>query len=78
MGEGGTRESAKDARTESPMDARVESATEALSTLVRKGLCPVTKIRHQNEELESHSLYYEQHGNGPEKVLFIMGYGSNS
>lgn len=46
------------------------------TTLVRKGLCPVTKIRRQNEELESHSLYYEQHGSGPEKILFIMGYAA--
>ncbi|KAF7983056.1 hypothetical protein HWV62_23949 [Athelia sp. TMB] len=43
-------------------------------TLTRKGLCPVTKIRHQ-DSLQSHSLYFEQHGNGPEKILFIMGTG---
>jgi hypothetical protein len=46
------------------------------STCVRKGLCPVTKIRHQEHDAlppQSHSLYYEQHGSGPEKVLFIMG-----
>jgi len=28
--------------------------------------------------LESHSLYYEQHGSGPEKVVFIMGLNSTS
>ena len=44
------------------------------ATCTRKGLCPVTKIRHQQEPLESHSLYFEQHGSGPEKVVFIMGY----
>lgn len=44
------------------------------TTLVRKGLCPVTKIRGQTDDpLESHSLYFEQHGTGPEKLLFIMG-----
>ena len=45
------------------------------STLVRKGLCPVTILRGQEDDpLESHSLYFEMHGNGPEKVVFIMGY----
>ncbi|TFY80065.1 hypothetical protein EWM64_g3942 [Hericium alpestre] len=47
-------------------------------SLTRKGLCPVTKIRHQEEPLESHSLYFEQHGTGPEKVVFIMGLNSSS
>ena len=45
------------------------------TTLVKKGLCPVTHFRGQdNDPLESHSLYYEIHGEGPEKVVFIMGY----
>lgn len=49
------------------------------STCVRKGLCPVTQIRHQGgDPLESHSLYYEQHGSGPIKVIFIMGLNSSS
>jgi len=43
------------------------------ATCTRKGLCPVTQIRDQGP-LGSHSLYYEQHGTGPEKVIFIMGY----
>jgi hypothetical protein len=43
------------------------------STCVRKGLCPVTQIRNKGDPLESHSLYFEQHGTGPEKVIFIMG-----
>ncbi|KAH8108127.1 alpha beta-hydrolase [Cristinia sonorae] len=47
-------------------------------TCTRKGLCPVTRIRHQEELFESHSLYYEQHGNGPTRVLFIMGLNSSS
>lgn len=47
------------------------------STLVRKGLCPVTHIRGQDgDPLESHSLYFEQHGTGKERLLFIMGYVS--
>ncbi|KAG6878443.1 hypothetical protein C0992_008162 [Termitomyces sp. T32_za158] len=50
------------------------------STCVRKGLCPVTKLRDQGPELlESHSLYYEQHGHGTKyKVVFIMGLNSSS
>ncbi|KAH0587043.1 hypothetical protein H2248_005864 [Termitomyces sp. 'cryptogamus'] len=50
------------------------------STCVRKGLCPVTKLRDQGPELlESHSLYYEQHGRGTRyKVVFIMGLNSSS
>ena len=43
------------------------------STCVRKGLCPVTRIRHQEEPFESHSLYFEQHGTGLEKIIMIMG-----
>ena len=42
-------------------------------TCTRRGMCPVTQIRHQCEPLESHSLYFEVHGNGPEKLVFIMG-----
>ncbi|PIL23842.1 hypothetical protein GSI_13593 [Ganoderma sinense ZZ0214-1] len=48
------------------------------TTCTRKGLCPVTQIRHQSPPLESHSLYYEIHGSGPEKVVFIMGLNSTS
>ncbi|CAL1704260.1 unnamed protein product [Somion occarium] len=48
------------------------------TTCSRKGLCPVTEIRHQGEVFESHSLYFEQHGTGPTKVLFIMGLNSTS
>ncbi|KAG6874020.1 hypothetical protein C0995_007977 [Termitomyces sp. Mi166 len=50
------------------------------STCVRKGLCPVTKLRDQGPELiESHSLYYEQHGRGTKyKVVLIMGLNSSS
>lgn len=43
-------------------------------TCTRKGLCPVSSIRNKGDPLESHSLYFEQHGNGPEKVIFITGY----
>lgn len=50
------------------------------STCVRKGLCPVTALRPQGSELlESHSLYFEQHGKGTEyKLLMIMGLNSSS
>lgn len=45
------------------------------TTLQKKGLCPVTHIRGQDADpLESHSLYYEIHGNGPEKIVLIMGF----
>lgn len=49
------------------------------STCVRKGLCPVMKLRGQDQDpLESHSLYFEQHGNGSkQKVIFIMGLNSS-
>ncbi|KAI9437443.1 alpha beta-hydrolase [Lactarius indigo] len=43
------------------------------ATCTRKGLCPVTKSRGQDLPLESHSLYFEQHGTGPVKVVFITG-----
>lgn len=42
-------------------------------SLTRKGLCPVSSIRNKGDPFESHSLYFEQHGTGPEKVIFIMG-----
>ncbi|KAJ7286044.1 alpha/beta-hydrolase [Mycena rebaudengoi] len=48
------------------------------TTLTRKGLCPVTQIRNQVDALESHSLYFEIHGTGPEKIVFIMGLNSSS
>ncbi|KAH7889936.1 Alpha/Beta hydrolase protein [Phlebopus sp. FC_14] len=47
-------------------------------TCTRRGLCPVTQIRHQGEPFESHSLYFELHGSGPDKVVFIMGLNSTS
>ena len=43
------------------------------ATCARKGLCPVTKIRDQDPPTQSHSLYFEQHGTGPIKMVFIMG-----
>ncbi|KAH8995212.1 alpha beta-hydrolase [Lactarius hatsudake] len=46
------------------------------ATCTRKGLCPVTKLRGQNSPLESHSLYFEQHGTGPVKVVFVTGQAS--
>ena len=56
-----------------------------LSTCLKRGLCPVTKLRPQGSELlESHSLYYEIHGTKnaavqqQRKVVFIMGLNSNS
>jgi len=38
------------------------------ATCTRRGLCPVTNSSGQN-----YSLYYEHHGTGPRKVVFIMG-----
>ncbi|KAH9012721.1 alpha beta-hydrolase [Lactarius pseudohatsudake] len=43
------------------------------ATCTRKGLCPVAKSRGQGPSLESHSLYFEQHGTGPVKVVFVTG-----
>jgi hypothetical protein len=34
------------------------------TTLTRKGLCPVTKLKGSDSETDSHSLYFEQHGAG--------------
>ncbi|KAI0670539.1 alpha/beta-hydrolase [Trametes maxima] len=48
------------------------------ATCARKGLCPVTRIRDKGDPFESHSLYFEVHGTGPEKVVFIMGLNSSS
>ncbi|EUC64846.1 alpha/beta hydrolase family protein [Rhizoctonia solani AG-3 Rhs1AP] len=47
-------------------------------TLTKKGLCPVSVIQDQAPAIESHSLYYELHGRGPEKILCIMGLNSSS
>ncbi|KAH9170887.1 hypothetical protein EDB89DRAFT_1217643 [Lactarius sanguifluus] len=43
------------------------------ATCTRKGLCPVAKSSGQGPPLESHSLYFEQHGTGPVKVVFLTG-----
>ncbi|KAF7356637.1 AB hydrolase-1 domain-containing protein [Mycena venus] len=44
-------------------------------SLVRKGFCPV----HAGAPpLETHSLYYEQHGTGEKHVLLINGLNTNS
>ncbi|KDQ10386.1 hypothetical protein BOTBODRAFT_36284 [Botryobasidium botryosum FD-172 SS1] len=40
-------------------------------TCVRKGLCPIKKKCWPSTH--SHNLYYEQHGSGPEKIIFVMG-----
>ncbi len=61
--------------TASPADFKEPRTIFNPTTCTRKGLCPVTEINHQGgDPLESHSLYYEVHGSGPEKVVFIMGY----
>ena len=39
------------------------------ATCTRKGLCPVKEARGT----PSYSLYFEQHGTGPVKVVFVMG-----
>jgi len=48
------------------------------STRTRRGLCPVTEIRNKGDPFESHSLYFELHGTGPQKIVFIMGLNSTS
>ncbi|KAF8628109.1 hypothetical protein AX15_004088 [Amanita polypyramis BW_CC] len=48
-------------------------------TCIRRNLCPVTGLRPQGPELfETHSLYFEQHGRGKRKIVFIMGLNSTS
>lgn len=47
------------------------------ATLVRKGLCPVSKLKGETF-VNSHSLYYEQHGRGPQKIVFVMGLNNTS
>ena len=42
-------------------------------TCIRKGLCPVSKLRDTETLLGSHSLYFEIHGTGKEKVVLILG-----
>ncbi|KAI0721610.1 alpha/beta-hydrolase [Cerioporus squamosus] len=65
--------------TASPADFKEPPTIFNPATCTRKGLCPVTAIKHQGgDPLESHSLYYEVHGSGPEKVVFIMGLNSSS
>jgi len=56
----------------SPSEADLPTIFDPAS-LVNKGLCPVTKVRYSGDPLESHSLYYEQHGTGKEKIVFITG-----
>ncbi|KAF9653124.1 alpha/beta-hydrolase [Thelephora ganbajun] len=63
--------------TTSPGETDLPTIFDPVS-LVKKGLCPVTKIRYDGDPLESHSLYYEQHGTGPEKIVLIMGLNSTS
>ncbi|KAH9956295.1 Alpha/Beta hydrolase protein [Russula dissimulans] len=46
------------------------------ATCSRKGLCPVRKAGGQGgSPAQSYSLYFEQHGTGPIKVVFITGLG---
>ena len=73
----------------SPIDDGIEDLPTAFAseTCVRRGLCPVTVLRDQGPEvLESHSLYFEQHGpkakndtqNYKHKVVLIMGLNSSA
>ncbi|KAF8589988.1 alpha/beta-hydrolase [Ramaria rubella] len=48
------------------------------NTCIRKGQCPVPKIQGQSEATASHTLYFEQHGTGREKIVFIMGLNISS
>ncbi|KAJ7090226.1 alpha/beta-hydrolase [Mycena belliarum] len=67
-----------------PLDDTSEDPLPTLPTIfdtktcINKGRCPVTRIRNQDETLESHSLYYEVHGTGREKLVFVMGLNSSS
>ncbi|KIK24988.1 hypothetical protein PISMIDRAFT_677788, partial [Pisolithus microcarpus 441] len=65
-------------KQESPEISSEFKTTLDPSTCTRRGLCPVTEIRHQAKPLESHSLYYEVHGSGPVKIVLIMGLSGTS
>ncbi|KAH9067571.1 Alpha/Beta hydrolase protein [Lactarius vividus] len=67
--------SSQTAMTNTGQDARQQHwlSIHDPATCTRKGLCPVTKSRGRDPPLESHSLYFEQHGTGPVKVVFIAG-----
>ncbi|KAI9510290.1 Alpha/Beta hydrolase protein [Russula earlei] len=45
------------------------------ATCARKGLCPVTEAGGRLSPAKSYSLYFEQHGTGPIKLVFVMGLG---
>ncbi|KAF8270453.1 alpha/beta-hydrolase [Lactarius quietus] len=47
------------------------------ATCARRGLCPVTNSK-DHQHLEIHSLYFELHGTGPIKVIFIPGLNVSS
>ena len=65
------------ARMPEGLDESVYKTVFDPTTLTKKGLCPVTHLRHQDADpLESHSLYSEIHGSGPQKIVFIMGFVS--
>lgn len=49
------------------------------STCVRKGLCPIMTVQAQSQTpVESHRIYYQLHGTGKEKIVFIMGMNTSS
>lgn len=46
-------------------------------TCTQWDLCPVMVARRQgkmNDVKETHSIYYEVHGSGEEKIVFISGW----
>ena len=43
------------------------------ATCVRRGLCPVTQARNGSAPVQTHSIYFEQHGSGPDKIFFMTG-----
>jgi len=43
------------------------------ATCTRKGVCPVKKVGGQDSPTPSFSMYFEQHGTGPIKVVFVIG-----
>ncbi|GBE80863.1 hypothetical protein SCP_0305830 [Sparassis crispa] len=61
------------AATKSDADVQAIPTVFDPATCTRRGFCPVTLLKKGASPIESHSLYFEQHGSGPEKMLFIMG-----
>ncbi|KAH8829340.1 alpha/beta-hydrolase [Flagelloscypha sp. PMI_526] len=67
------------------MDSELLPTAFDSSTCLKKGLCPVTKLRHQEQNpVQSHDIYYELHGSSTpssepkHKILLMIGLNSSA